>query len=193
MGTSDGKGSLLLNQVSASTFTTLSSFLWSNAGFGSLRNIKELDYYEPRYNPTVIPVAPESGIDASSTSNNVPAYRGTKVSAGRQLSVADYHAAFEAGKVTPTAVAKALLRLLTTNPKHKVAFLAIVEDQVLEAAERSTIRYKEGKALGPLDGIPMGVKGENSGLFSGRPENNLPNQRLHFPISFSLMKYSLAA
>lgn len=59
--------------------------------------------------------------------------------------------------MTPTAVAEAILALV---PKHKEAFLDIVKDQVLAAAEESTQRYKDGKARGMLDGVPVGVKGK---------------------------------
>ena len=73
----------------------------------------------------------------------------------------DYHSAYEAGNVTPTVVAQALLDLILKNPKHKDAFLEIKEDRVMAAAEASTRRYKVGKALGWFDGVPVGVKGKS--------------------------------
>ena len=68
---------------------------------------------------------------------------------------------FEDGKLTPLTVAKTLLDL-STSPEHKVAFVSVQREQVLLAAKASTERYKEGRALGPLDGVPMAVKGRYS-------------------------------
>ncbi len=76
----------------------------------------------------------------------------------RHWTVADYHSAFEAGKLTPLAVAEALLEL-SNSPKHKVAFLSVKRDQVIAAAKASTQRYMEGKAKGMFDGVPVAVKG----------------------------------
>jgi amidase len=126
--------------------------LWGNAGFNSLRKL-DLDDYEPRYDPTVVPI----GIDSSSINPVDPPYKVGPRYANRHYSIADYHSAYESGKITPTAVAQAILALV---PKHKEAFLDIVKDQVLAAAEESTQRYKEGRVRGMLDGVPLGVKGK---------------------------------
>ena len=48
---------------------------------------------------------------------------------------------------------------LSNDPAHKSAFLSVKRDQVLSAAKASTERYKQGKVLGPLDGVPVAVKG----------------------------------
>lgn len=82
-------------------------------------------------------------------------------SASRHYSIRDYHSAYEAGNITPTAVAEALLDLISKNPKHKDAFLEIKNESVIAAAEASTQRYKAGKALGMFDGVPIGVKGKS--------------------------------
>ena len=77
--------------------------------------------------------------------------------------IADYHAAYESGKLTPTAVAEALLALV---PKHKAAFLDVKKDNVLAAAEASTQRYKDGNSRSMLDGVPVSVKGMLPMLFN---------------------------
>ena len=112
-----------------------------------------MDAYEPRYDPTVIPISN----DSSSTIAVDPPYKASLKHANRHYSIADYHSAYESGKLTPTAVAEAVLALV---PKHKEAFLDIVKDRVLTAAGESTQRYKDGKARGMLDGVPVGVKGK---------------------------------
>lgn len=84
--------------------------------------------------------------------------------AGCYTSVLDFHAAYRSGKLTPTAVVQTLLPLIRRDggqrSDHSIAFVDIRDDLALEAAEASTKRYKDGKPLGVLDGVPVGVKDE---------------------------------
>ncbi|OBS24467.1 hypothetical protein FPOA_05009 [Fusarium poae] len=141
--------------------------VWQNAGFGSLRNIREsLEVYEARYDPAVIPlpnttpradlesqqaVTPPESVVEEEAPSEAPYY-----------SVTDYRKLYLSGKVTPTDVAHALLPLIRrdTSPegKHSTAWISIRVDLVLKAAEESTIRYREGRPLGPLDGVPAAIK-----------------------------------
>ncbi|KAL8795823.1 MAG: hypothetical protein Q9195_001703 [Heterodermia aff. obscurata] len=138
------------------------SLLWSNADFGSLRKIKDLINYEPRYDPTVVPLEKEEhrefGIkdvrEVIGSSNQ----RGLTVNP--RVTVHDFHAAFAAGEVTPSEVTETLLQLITTDREHAKAFLDINRPVVLAAAEESSRRYKAGRSLGILDGVPVGVKDE---------------------------------
>ena len=123
----------------------------------------DLEDYEPRYDPTVIPIASESTANAGSGSTVDAVYINGPKCLNRHYTIADYHSAYESGKLTPTAVAKALLALV---PKHKAAFLDVRKDRVLAAAEASTQRYKDGKSRSMLDGVPLSVKGMLPMLFS---------------------------
>jgi Asp-tRNA(Asn)/Glu-tRNA(Gln) amidotransferase A subunit family amidase len=75
---------------------------------------------------------------------------------------ADYHRMYLSGELTPTAVAKALLPLIRkdTSPpgKYSSGWHETRVDLVLAAAEASTLRYKNKCPIGPLDGVPTGVK-----------------------------------
>lgn len=79
-------------------------------------------------------------------------------------SALDYHHAYVAGELTPTAVAKALLPLINRDVQkphqHSTAYLQVREDLVLKAAEESTKRHAEGRFLSVLDGVPVAVKDE---------------------------------
>lgn len=133
--------------------------LWGNVGFRALRKVK-LDDYESRYDPTVIPIDAESNPDAVGAEEVLNrSYRVGSKSVNRHHSVADYHSAYEGGKLTPTIVAETLLDLISNSSKHKEAFLEIRRDRVIAAAEASTQRYKDGKARGLFDGVPVAVKG----------------------------------
>ena len=120
----------------------------------------DLDGYDPRYDPTVVPVD-ESDADISASIRALgSSYKPSLTATNRHYSIKDYHSAYEAGELTPTAVAEALLDLISKHPKHKDAFLEVKKERVIAAAEASTQRYKAGKAIGLLDGVPVGVKGK---------------------------------
>ena len=122
----------------------------------------DLEDYEPRYDPAVIPLGDTSAPNASSGKAVAASYIEGPKGVHRHYTIADYHSAYESGRLTPTAVAQTLLALV---PKHKAAFLDVAKDRVLAAAEASTQRYRDGSARGMLDGVPLSVKGKLSRLF----------------------------
>lgn len=147
-------------------FRIIREAAWHNAGFDSLRKIQVyLKDYEPHYEPTIIPL-PLSESEAKA--------RGRKDQLSALLrendrphdlglySVADFRALYLSGELTPTDVVKAILPLIRPNGiqpgKHSIAWTEIKLDQILKAAEASTQRYNNKQSLGPLDGIPSGIK-----------------------------------
>lgn len=141
----------------------MQSILWKNAQFDTLRNIPELKAYVPRYDPTVIPIVSQSKALQDPLKSELLTCHPRKSTKGYYTS-ADFHAAYSSGQSTPTAVAEALLPLIQRDAlspgKHSVAFLEVKKDILLKAAEASTQRYKEGKPLSVLDGVPVAVKDE---------------------------------
>ncbi|KMP07464.1 glutamyl-tRNA(Gln) amidotransferase subunit A [Coccidioides immitis RMSCC 2394] len=130
-----------------------------NAGFSVLHTIKELEDYEPRYDPTVFP-------STNYTAQTVPSSAVPR-SAKRQggyYTAADYRALYLSGELTPIAVVDALLPLIRRDVspagEHSIAFLQSKVDLIRAAAEASTARYKNGTSLGPMDGVPVAVKDE---------------------------------
>jgi Asp-tRNA(Asn)/Glu-tRNA(Gln) amidotransferase A subunit family amidase len=144
----------------------VSSFLYKNAGFDKLRKMKELKDMAHRYDPTVIPIVPETertapnALDPEAKSQSLLKPSETPLF----YSIRDYHEAYKSGKLTPIIVAKALLPLVRRDVPnrsvHSTAFLTTQVDKVLAAAEASTKRWQEGKPLGLLDGVPLAVKDE---------------------------------
>ena len=139
--------------------------IWHNSGFGKLRKIRShLNDYEPRCDPTVIPIA-ESSIRAGDVSHpSSGASISDNLDKNKYYSVADYHGLYLSGELTPTAVAKAILPLIRrdTSPpgEHSIAWWDSRVDLVLAAAEASTLRYRNKRPIGILDGIPTGIKDE---------------------------------
>ncbi|KAF2177725.1 glutamyl-tRNA amidotransferas-like protein subunit A [Zopfia rhizophila CBS 207.26] len=141
----------------------LQSFLWNNAGFNVLRDKKELNGVEMRYDPAVIPVAQKDEAVVSYTNPTnlrVP----PENAAGRFHTIADLHEAYKTGMFTPTDVVQSLLPLICRDAEkrspHATAFIDTKVELVRIAVEASTRGYKEGKPLGVLDGIPFAVKDE---------------------------------
>ncbi|KAJ3295088.1 hypothetical protein HK104_003020 [Borealophlyctis nickersoniae] len=91
---------------------------------------------------------------------------------GREPSVfrsaKDFHDAFKSGKTTPTAVAEAVIEAIeNSNTARTPKLLAVIKHQneeILQQAKESTLRYKEGKYLSPLDGVPVAIKDEIDAL-----------------------------
>ena len=140
----------------------MSSYLWGNAGFSVLRKIPELRNHEPRYDPTVIPIADAASSQGVINLRELPVEKPREKSEGaeRAPSVADFHNAYILGQTTPLKVAEVFLQELESSPEHPKAFLDVQKRLVLQAAETSTERYRSGKHLSPLDGVLVGVKDE---------------------------------
>ena len=82
--------------------------------------------------------------------------------AGGFRTVADFHDAYKSGKVTPSEVVEGILPLIRRDVEgrsaHSTAWVDSKVELVRKAAEASTKRWREGGALGVLDGVPFGVK-----------------------------------
>ncbi|RMZ78362.1 hypothetical protein DV738_g3847, partial [Chaetothyriales sp. CBS 135597] len=142
--------------IASSSF--FQSIIWKLNKFDALKDITDLREYEPRHDPTVIP-RPLTSQTVSIAELDCPRPR---TSPGAYYTSGDYHALYKSGKLTPTDVAKALLPLIDRDSggAYSVAFLQVRDDLVLKSAEASTKRYKVGKPLSPLDGVPIAIKDE---------------------------------
>src|SRR5215469_2175669 len=65
---------------------------------------------------------------------------------------------FRAGKDSPSAFLERCLATLTEIEPQVLAFVHYDAAAAREVAERSTARWKAGKPLSPIDGMPVGVK-----------------------------------
>lgn len=77
--------------------------------------------------------------------------------------VADYHAVYRGGVLTPLDVAERFLARWeeseTASPALR-GFISMRRDDILAQAGASAGRWKSGKQLGPFDGVPIAAKDE---------------------------------
>lgn len=144
---------------------SLAGFLLNNAGFTSLRQRKELESIEARFDPTVTPTG--RGDEARTKDSDLHALREMCQGAAQSgfHTIVDFYKEYSEGVLTPTDVVNALLPvirrdLLSDLTPHSTAFIDSKVELIRRAAEKSTIRWKKGKALGILDGVPFAVKDE---------------------------------
>ncbi|KAL1895766.1 hypothetical protein Cpir12675_003099 [Ceratocystis pirilliformis] len=149
-----------------SKLPALQKFLWSNAGFGSLRDYVALAGVIPRFVPLVIPVENnDRAVIPNATNLDGVLYESAPADLiGRYHTAADYHNAYKSGNVTPLQIAEALHSLILRgqDPRCKYDNAWVdshgADNIALEAARQSTERWKQGRPLGLLDGVPFGVK-----------------------------------
>ncbi|KAF2017594.1 amidase signature enzyme [Aaosphaeria arxii CBS 175.79] len=139
--------------------------LWNNAGFNSLRKTRELDNMESRFDPTVILLPRDGEVPINYNAVDIDQLRALRAGAqGRFYSIVDFHRAYSSGQTTPSDVVEALLPLIRrdieSRSPHSTAFVDTKVDLVRRSAEASTKRWKDGKQLGVLDGIPFALKDE---------------------------------
>ena len=75
----------------------------------------------------------------------------------------DYYYAYKTGKCTPYDVAKAILRAIDESNARTPPLRAIIDydsAEVYQMALESTNRWKLGKPLSFIDGVPVSVKGQ---------------------------------
>lgn len=87
-----------------------------------------------------------------------------RASPNNYYTCADFHEFYKAGKITPSDVVEYLLPLIRRDVEpatpYSVAFIDSKADLIRAAAKASTERYRDGKPLSVLDGVPLAVKDE---------------------------------
>lgn len=67
--------------------------------------------------------------------------------------IADFHEAYRGGSLTPSAIVEACLaRAEAADP---ALFIRLTRSRAVQEARCSTLRWADGRSLGPLDGIPL--------------------------------------
>ena len=67
-------------------------------------------------------------------------------------------AKFRAGEATPSDAARDYLARIEAHDPSVRAFMTVTRDVALAQAAEADARFKAGKPLGPLDGVPIALK-----------------------------------
>ncbi|KAG0628391.1 hypothetical protein M758_1G023100 [Ceratodon purpureus] len=78
----------------------------------------------------------------------------------RHWTIRDYAQAYTSGRLTPTQVAERFLSAVEDSNPGMNLFIAVDSRDMLAQAAAATERYKQGKPLSVLDGVPIAVKDE---------------------------------
>ncbi len=74
------------------------------------------------------------------------------------LSIAEAGRRFADGSLAPTTLAEALLERITLTDNALHSYVRLMRESALAEADAATARARDGRRLGPLDGIPIAVK-----------------------------------
>ena len=76
----------------------------------------------------------------------------------QQLTFHDARANFASGKDTPRAYLERCIEMIDAREPEVKAFANINLESARDAAEQSTGRWRDGRPLSPIDGMPVGIK-----------------------------------
>lgn len=143
------------------------SSLLKSGGFTSLRRlvVTEPPTFQPSY-PVTSPVPHTSWSTVASVAVIQDAGR-TRSRGFAFSTVKDYVDAYRGGSATPEQVAERALAAIRASDAGDPAmrfFIAVDPEAVLTQARESSRRWREGRPLGALDGVPVAVKDELDAL-----------------------------
>jgi len=77
--------------------------------------------------------------------------------------IRDFHELYKNREVSPEEVAERVLQAIAASDRMTPpmrAFIGCDREDVLRQAHEATERYRQGRVLGPLDGVPIAIKDE---------------------------------
>jgi len=130
---------------------------------GGISTLRRMAVDEP---PTYRPHAPWDGAVAPAAPLDLAPFLDTPrpVPTGSGLpTIRDYETAYLSGRVTPLQVAERVIEAIADSdarPQPLRAIVACLQEDVMAQARASARRFREGRPLGILDGVPVAVKEE---------------------------------
>lgn len=136
--------------------------LLRDAGFTRFREIVVDD--PPTFMPPVDTQRPARPARAAATvTEGIAGGPRSGASGFPYAAVSDYAHAYTSGRLTPEDVARRVLDAIAASDAQDPplrAFIATNREDALSQARESSKRFREGRTLGPLDGVPIAVKDE---------------------------------
>jgi Asp-tRNA(Asn)/Glu-tRNA(Gln) amidotransferase A subunit family amidase len=132
--------------------------LLKQGGVDTLRSLRVMD------DPTLYPFSKDGQpAKAPLTPAQVESALGAAPAPGVFATAREYAAAYRNGSITPIEVAERILSAIAESEKGPLplrAFIANDQQDILAQAQASAERFKNGKALSILDGVPVAIKDE---------------------------------
>ncbi|XP_003390215.3 PREDICTED: fatty acid amide hydrolase-like, partial [Amphimedon queenslandica] len=134
-----------------------------------LKRNSNLDLLDGEYipeTPTLYPPVSPPVRDKEIEQSNIKVLEGIArkyVSTNERISSLDYWAAYKSGSIEPVDVARVVLECVRASNSRSPPLRAFIEtndELTMKMAEESTERWKKGKPLSLLDGVPIAIKGE---------------------------------
>jgi Asp-tRNA(Asn)/Glu-tRNA(Gln) amidotransferase A subunit family amidase len=132
---------------------------WLTANLG----LRELHVANINERPTFLPLHARGKTAAPSSSSTEAPRDLPRTPDFRFRGIRDYQAAYQKGAVTPEQVADRALEAIAASDRRSQPLGAVIacrHDDVMAQAHEATRRHKAGLPLGPLDGVPIGIKDE---------------------------------
>ena len=153
-----------LRILSLKSFSLLGSLIVNNIKRKSNFDLLNGEYIPepPALFPLVSPPARNETIEQANTKLLEDIAR-NYVSTNGRISSLDYWSAYKSGSVVPVDVARVVLECVRVSNSRSPPLRAIVETDdefTMKLAEESTKRWREGKPLSLLDGVPIAVKAQ---------------------------------
>lgn len=86
------------------------------------------------------------------------------------ISATDAIAAFKAKSLSPVELMQAVIQRAEAVQERLKPFTYTHFDEAMDSAKASEARYAQGAPVGPLDGLPVGIKDES--MIAGKPTSN---------------------
>ena len=118
----------------------------------------------PTFSPIMlVPSGDHSAANRDIIKSRVVASSNTEGSGGfKHNTVLDFYNSYQSGKYTPVTVAKSILQAIEQSNSQDPPLRAMVDwdsNVIMALAEESAERWKNGKPLSFLDGVPIAFKG----------------------------------
>ncbi|MBI5496512.1 MAG: amidase [Deltaproteobacteria bacterium] len=133
----------------------------SQVGMDALRRASFTE--PPTLSPIHVPRTPPAAAAPLDLQALATAPDGGDTHGFRFETVADFHAAYRAGRTQPAQVAQRVLAATEAGEAMHPPMRTLIaqrREDVTAQAEASSARWREGKPLSPLDGVPVAIKDE---------------------------------
>ncbi|UCD08047.1 MAG: amidase, partial [Dehalococcoidales bacterium] len=134
------------------------SSLLDKSGISAFRKLR----YDEQPTPYPLYEIDEGAVSVNTVSPDILPTPGKAKGKGFHFNtIGDYYSLYSEGKTTPGEIARKLIESINESDRSNKplrAFLAYTPDDIINQAEASEERFRTGKPLSALDGVPVTIK-----------------------------------